>query len=182
MDRTDLLTADELERLGTAADHAELDRGELVRMNPPSFEHGRLAGLLTASLVAWVAPRRLGVVVVEAGFIVARGPDSVRAPDVAFVRDGRAGFPPPRAFATGAPDLAVEIATPDESPASLAAKAAEYLAAGGALVWVVDPVARSATEYRAGGTVRTVAGDDALHGAPALPGFRIPLRSLFGEP
>ena len=79
----------------------------------------------------------------EAGYVLARNPDTVRGPDLSFIaRERLVGFDDSRFF-EGAPDLAVEILSPSNRPGEVRAKAPEYLAAGARLVWVVDPSARS---------------------------------------
>src|SRR3972149_1026687 len=93
----------------------ELLRGELVMMSPSGFEHGRLVTSVSTPLDIFVSGKGLGVVLgAETGFRIARDPDTVRAPDVAFVRSDRVPAAPLSGFFPGAPDLAVEILSPDD--------------------------------------------------------------------
>jgi Uma2 family endonuclease len=136
-----------------------------------------------AKLRRFVRPRRLGVVLAgDAGFVLRRRPDTVRAPDVAFVCRARIPNPPPDTFIEGAPDLAVEVLSPQDRAAAAARKAAEYLRAGTRLVWVIDPAGGpaagpSARVYTRRG-VRTISRDGVLTGGRVLPGFRVRLSDL----
>src|SRR3990172_9612434 len=110
-----LVTAEELERMGEQDFGYELVRGELVPVTPAGDEHAALAALIAGALTAFVRPRRLGVVHVEAGYILSRNPDTVRGLDVAFVsRERRATLGGRvRGFIAGAPDLAVDVRSRD---------------------------------------------------------------------
>ena len=178
-----LVTAEELERMGEDAPY-ELVRGELVPVSPPGGEHGELAVRLAFALENFVRPRRLGTVYVETGFILSRRPDTVRGPDVAFVtRERRASLGGRiRGYIPGAPDLAVEIRSPDNTAAELSAKAADYLRAGTRLVWVVDPAAQTVQVHRLGEPASITRAGASLDGKDLLPGFALPLNELFAEP
>jgi Uma2 family endonuclease len=128
----------------------------------------------------FVVSRGLGVVVTaEAGFRIARDPDTVRVPDVAFVRAER--IPPGgvKGFFQGAPDIAVEILSPNDRPNEVAAKAQDWFRAGCSVVWVVDPEARTVTVHRAGGENATLKETETLTGDNALPGFTMPVADVF---
>lgn len=174
-----LVTAETLERMGSAGRRFELVRGTLVPVNPANAEHGRIAVLIAARLLAFADSRGLGTVMVETGYKLGRGPDTVRGPDVSFVRAGRTGFPPHAGFVEGAPDLAVEVRSPDDTLSSVLVKAEEYLAAGARLVWIVEARAARVHVFRAGEPTLIVDRTGALDGADVLPGFRLELRELF---
>ena len=178
---TKLLTAEDLERLPMDDAGYELVLGELIRMRPTGFRHAELASLFTYFLVGFVRPRGLGVVGGEGGFVLHRAPDTVRAPDIFFVSEERAPQgEAARRFVDFAPDLTVEITSPSDSMAVLLAKADEYLAAGTRLTWTVDPDAREVIVKTPDGRVRALGYEDTLDGEDVLPGFRFPLRDLFG--
>ena len=179
MQTTDLITAEELERMGRSGFQYELVRGRLVQMNPPNHEHGRVAVEVAAALLQFVRTDRLGSVVVESGYTLARNPDVVRGPDVSFVRKGRSDYPPVRGFYIGAPDLAVEVRSPDDSVAELLAKAAEYLAAGTELVWIIDPIETTVHVLSSGAGAVTLGPGDALSGGTTVPGFTLSIGALF---
>jgi Uma2 family endonuclease len=175
-----LVTAEELERMGERGHLFELVRGELVPVNPPGGEHGVLAVAVAAELLTFVRERGLGRVYTESGFVLSRGPDTVRGPDVSFVsreREGTAGLR--RGFLRAAPDLAVEIWSPDSSMPSLRRKASEYLAAGTRCVWLIDPQRRVMEVHAPGEPVTTLATNEVLDGRDVLPGFGLPLPRLF---
>ncbi len=141
IDSTQPVTADELFR---RPDHRyELVAGALRLCEPPGGLQGQVAARLCYQLTGFVEAQRMGVVLVESGFILHRGPDTVRGPDLSFVAGGRlpaAGVP--ASFVPLAPDLAVEIRSPDDRAAPLAEKVANSVDAGTQLVWDVDPAAR----------------------------------------
>jgi Uma2 family endonuclease len=160
--------------------HCELVKGELIVMSPAGFDHGRFASRIDAALEMHVARHGLGVVTTaEAGFQVASDPDTVRAPDVAFVRASR--IPPGgvKGFFQGAPDLAVEVVSPSDRPAEVTAKVQDWLRAGCLVVWVVDPEDRTITIHRGPQDVTILGPGDTLVAADLLPGFSMPLADIF---
>jgi len=173
------LTADELLQLNIPDRRTELVRGRLVVREPGGYRHGEVTAAIAHALVAYVRPRDLGRVLgAETGFVLATDPDTVRAPDAAFIRRERAPDPPPAGYADIAPDLAIEVLSPGDRPAEVLAKVADWLSAGTTLVWVVNPGRREARVYRGDGTEAMVAPDGALDGEDVLPGFTAPLALL----
>jgi len=172
-----ITTAEELLR----AQHigrCELVRGELRMMVPPGFEHGQIALCIGCRIDAYARPRGLGVVVGETGFLIATKPDTVRAPDAAFVRAERVKGPI-RGYFPGAPDLAVEVLSPDDRAGEVREKVAEWLHAGAQAVWVLDPADRTATIHAAGHWPRRLGPEDVLCGGSAVPGFEIVVGEIF---
>lgn len=179
----ELLTADELERHHIPNKRTELIRGRLVLREPAGYRHGVIAAEIAYSIRRFIDGKDLGVVVAaETGFTLARNPDTVRAPDAGFVSKARLPHPAPRGFAAIAPDLAVEVLSPDDRVGETLAKVADWLSAGTQLVWVIDPDRRVARVYRADGTATLLAESDVLDGEPLLTGFLLPLAQLFREP
>lgn len=159
----------------------ELQAGMLVSEPAPGFRHGRIMVAIAAVLQAHVRQHRLGVVLAgDSGFILARKPDTIRGPDVAFV--SRESFERSgdtvKAF-VGAPDLAVEVLSPSNTPAALHAKVADYLAAGTRRVWVVDPEARTVTVYASLLGPHKLGEDEMLDGDDVVPGFRVRVGEFF---
>src|SRR5439155_10259700 len=115
----------------------------------------------------------------ETGFALFREPDTVRAPDIAFVRRERLPDPIPVRYPELAPDLVVEVLSPSDRPGETLAKIADWLEAGARLVWVIDPERRIARIYRQDGTESVLDDGSALVGEDVLPGFRCALRSIF---
>ena len=181
MATTKLMTAEELLALPDDGQRHELIDGELRTMGPTGDEHGGIVVALTISLGTHVRARQLGRVRAgEPGFRLRRNPDTVRAPDVAFIRRehlraaGRVV-----GYREGAPDLAVEVRSPTDRTADVLKKVAEYLEAGARLVWVLDPDRRSAVVYRADGTVAVFGEDGVLDGEDVLPGFLLALAEVW---
>ncbi len=174
-----LMTADELLALGDIG-RSELIRGELVRMSPSGFEHATVAAEICAILRDYVRKQRLGLVTTaEGGFRIARDPDTVRAPDVGFVATARLPAVPRRGFFEGAPDLAVEVISPDDRWSEVVAKANAWLEAGAAAVWILDPPNRTVTVYQPQAASKVLRDDEVLDGDAVVPGFAVPVRDLF---
>jgi Uma2 family endonuclease len=177
-----LVTAAELLRLPRGRQRHELRRGELRTMSPAGWRHGVVAARFLRLLAAHVARAGLGeTLAAETGFLLARDPDTVLAPDVSFVRHERIAGISPRGFFPGPPDLAVEVRSPDESRQALADKARDWLAHGCPLVVTIDPESRSALVYRQDQAPLTVAEDATIDATDVVPGFSLPLAGLFAE-
>jgi Uma2 family endonuclease len=166
-----LITADELERLPQTGKRTELVRGHLIVSEPPGFQHGDLVVNLAAIMKEHVRAGNLGRVLAETGFVLATNPDTVRGPDISFVRRERVPDPIPRGFARFSPDLAIEVLSPDDRPGNVLEKVGDYLKAGTLLIWVIDPDRRQARVYRADGTICTVNENEPLDGEDVFPGF-----------
>ena len=175
-----LMTADEILALDLPGKSTELVRGHLVVREPPGSFHGRVAARLAYLIGHHVYQHDLGSVFSQdTGFQIASNPDSVRAPDVAFVPTARAAEIPPRGYARMTPDLVAEIVSPGDSPGELLSKIGDWLEAGASLVWVIDPARREGRVHRADGTVAIIPTEGALDGEDVLPGFRCPLAEVF---
>ncbi len=125
-----LLTAEELARLPDDDRRRELVRGEVIEMAPVGRGHGAFVLLLGGRLFAWAKEGRHGEAETEVGFILSHNPDTVRAPDISFVQAERLAGAPASGYLPLAPDLAVEVVSPDDSHAAIHAKIGEYLSAG----------------------------------------------------
>jgi Uma2 family endonuclease len=174
------LTAEEYSRMPERSDGMkdELVRGSVVCEPPASFGHGVTAARIVHLLSRFVERHGQGVVVGEAGFVVERGPDTVRGPDASFVSSARLTHRG-ETFFEGAPDLAVEVLSPSNTRRDVAEKTREYLSAGARLVWNVDPRSETVTVHAPDAEPVHLAVDDRLDGGDVLPGFSVPVRSLF---
>jgi Uma2 family endonuclease len=178
-----LLSAEELLELNLPNKRTELVRGIVMVREPAGYQHGEVAARLILAIGNYVEARSLGrVFAAETGFTLARKPDTVRAPDVAFISSERLPDPPPRGFAELAPDLAVEVLSPDDRAGEVLERVADWLKAGTRLVWVVDPIRVNARIYRADGSESLVSEADVLHGEDVLPGFECSLHSIVRSP
>ena len=167
-----VLTAADVERISLPGKLVELVRGRLVVREPPGTRHGAIAANLAFLLSDHVRRRGLGTVFAQdTGFKIAADPDTVRAPDVAFVARERGDRIPARGYAELAPDLLAEILSPDDRPGEVLAKVADWLAAGTQLAWLVDPERSEVRVYRRDGSLSVLREHDALEGEHVLPGF-----------
>ena len=173
------VSVDEFWEVARRLERAELVGGQVVELAPPGFRHGEIAMTIGHLLHEHVTRGGLGAVVAETGFILARDPPTVRAPDVAVVLAPRVPSPRPVRFFLGPPDLAVEVLSPDDRPAEVAAKVADYLRAGTRAIWVVDPDAGTVTVHLRDQAIR-YGLNESLDGAPILPGLRPAVRNLLG--
>ena len=180
-----LVTADELPsvsaRHSVLGKRTELVRGELIVMAPAGGRHGQIAHKVALLVGNHVLERSLGrVFAAETGFLLRRDPDTVRAPDVAFVAAERLEIEDvPAGFLELAPDLAVEVVSPGDSGAAVRNKVSDWLAAGTRLVWVVYPETRSIVVHRPDHPATELHDTDVLTGAPVLPDFAFHVRDLF---
>ncbi len=176
-----LMTADELFRMPDDGMRHELVRGELRTMPPSGEMHGAVAMRFAGRLYMFVEPQGLGeVFAAETGFWIERGPDTVRAPDVAFVAAGR--FPEgriPITYSDVVPDLLVEVVSPGESRREVEEKVQMWLTSGVRLVFVAWIRTRTVAVYPSSGGMRVLTQDDLLDGGTVLPGFTCPVRDLF---
>jgi len=181
MSENALMTAEELLRLRLPGDkRTELIRGRLVVRDPGGARHGALANRIGYRITAHVEARDLGrVYAAETGFKIESDPDTVRAPDVAFIAKARLPQVEPLGYPNWAPDLAVEVLAHDDHPAETLEKVAHWLRAGVRLIWVVDAHKRNGRVYRSDGSESLLGPEDSLDGEDLLPGFRCSLSELW---
>lgn len=179
-----LMTADELLRLPDDGWRYELVDGRLVRMSPTGGTHGLVVMALLRAVDEFVQERNLGLVLpAETGFWISPEgtPDTVLAPDLAFVRTSRETDARTEKFPRLAPDLIAEVASPSQGRAELGAKARRWSDSGVRLVWIVFPDDRTVEVWRNGALHRVLGAGEALSGEDVLPGFVTPLSELFAD-
>jgi Uma2 family endonuclease len=172
--------AQDLERLADSDKRYELLQGTLIEMPPPSVEHGLIVASLIAALLPFIQSHQLGQLMTETGFQLASDPDTVRAPDVAFVSRARL-MPRQGSYYPFAPDLAVEVVSPANSASAMQAKIVEYFEKGARQVWIIYPTSRTLYLYTAPKRVRILDANDTLEGGDLLPNFSLPIRELFSQ-
>jgi Uma2 family endonuclease len=179
--RTGASTAEDLWNLPDDGLLHELVAGELRVMVPPGAEHGRVAATVAGLLFAHARETGAGVTFAgETGFLLARDPDTVRAPDAAFVTTERAeAVGRTEKYWPGAPDFAAEVISPSDTFAEVEAKTLGWLEAGTRLVFVLNPAQRTATAYRGQDAVHVHSGDDLLDPSDAVPGWQVALADFF---
>lgn len=166
-----MITADQLIRMSSPGKRYELVKGGLVVMEPTGGRHGQITMEIAFFLREHVKLRRLGTVFPpDTGFRLEKDPDTVLAPEVAFVAAGRLE-PIPDAYPELAPDIAVEVISPSDSRSQVEKKARTWLELGARIVWIVDPKGRSITVHQTGREVRVLTEQDRLTADPVLPEF-----------
>jgi Uma2 family endonuclease len=178
-----LITADDLLKMEDDGFRYELVKGELRRMAPAGHEHGRVAARFTWRLAQHVETNDLGIVyAAETGFLISSNPDTVRAPDVAFVSRNRLKQAQKKqGYWPGAPDLAVEVVSSNDTYAEVEEKAIAWLEASALLVLVLNPRKHTVTVYRSLNDIVILNEDAMLDLNHAVPRFRIAVRDIFGE-
>jgi Uma2 family endonuclease len=177
---TDYLTADQLAALPDDGSRFELVDGELHMMSPAGGRHGRIAGKLFLRIGNHVERHKLGeTFAAETGFLLQQNPDTVRAPDVSFVSYERLGeFADYPGYLPLAPDLVVEVVSPNDQSSEVESKANGWLQAGVPVVLVVDPQTSSIREYRSLDQIR-VYSEGVIGLEDILPGFKLGVGELF---
>lgn len=158
----------------------ELVQGELVMMTPAGYEHGRVIGRLAWRLGGFVEQNELGEVSgAETGFQIRHAPDTVRAPDLAFVRAQRLPRSSLLGYFQGAPDLAVEVLSPHDRATEVLSKVYDWLDAGCRAVWVIDPQTRTVTVYHSRERIVALRDMDVLRDEELIPGFSVAVSDVF---
>ena len=176
-----LFTAEELFHLPTVGRRLELVKGKVYEMAPAGGRHGYTAINAGTFVNVHVRANGLGrVFAAETGFILRRDPDTVRAPDVAFIAQSRLPVDEiPDSFIELVPDLVVEVVSPGDTRREVREKVEDWLRAGVKLVWVLYPTTRTATVYRALNDVTNLTEGDLLDGEDVVPGFTCRVEELF---
>jgi Uma2 family endonuclease len=175
-----LATAEQLAAMPDDGKRYELVEGVLHMMSPAGGEHGRIAAKLLRRLGGFVERQDLGeTYAAETGFLIQRNPDTVRAPDVAFVKSARLAELVDRSgYLSLAPDLAAEVVLPSDSSSEVEAKALAWLKAGVRVVLVVDPQTATVRDYRSPDRIH-VHLDGFVDLSDVLPGFQLDVAELF---
>ena len=174
-----LITADELLLMPDGGYEYELVRGLLTeKMPPPGDGHGDVTGRFALILGGYCEGNDYGVIRDNAGFRLESNPDTVRAPDVAWIAPGRINEAIP-GYQVLVPDLVVEIKSPSDTPRDVADRAQMWLGFGSREVWYGDPERTTVTRYRPGQEPEVLGEDEALDGGDLLPRFSVPVWRLF---
>lgn len=180
LETDDLLTLEELaDAVGDRP--GELIDGRFVPMSPTGWPHARAEVKVTSRLEHFAEASGLGTVLGgEAGIIIRRGPDTVRGADVAYISRERLAQASPDGYLDVAPELIVEIVSPNDRWTDITAKLEDYFSIGVELVWLVDPQRRRVSCYRSPTELALLGPGDTLTAEPMLPGFALPVAGLFG--
>ena len=176
---TQLITAEQLADRLDEFGRCELIRGEVVPVHASFGEHGEVAMNVAGPLHHHVRKQGLGrVYAAETGFTLQRDPDTVRAPDAAFIREDRVP-PPPRKFMDVAPDLVVEVVSSYDRASDVYQKIQQWIKFGCRLVWLVDPHTQTVTAYHPDGSARVHHKGETLEPGEVVPGFSLPVDEVF---
>ena len=174
-----LMTADELLLLPDDDVKRELIRGVLTEDMPPGYQHGVVEFRIGRLLGNFVDDNDFGEILGgDSGFILERGPDTVRGPDVAWVAPGRIESQIV-GFAELAPDLVVEVRSPNDSQRHMAERAMMWLSHGVRMALVADPGSTTLTVYRPGEPPQMLGELDVFDGGDVLSGFSEPVWRFF---
>ncbi len=182
---TGRLTAEELWAMpDVPGKQLELVNGEIVTVSGAGVLHGLIVETVMHLLRQIVRAGNLGLVLPDnTGYLLRRDPDLVRIPDTSYVSWDR--VPPegiPQGFLPGAPDLAVEVVSPNDPAQEIFTKVHEYLETGTRMVWILWPENRSVTLYGPDGSIRELGPDEVLEGGDVLPGFSTQVSTFFVTP
>ncbi|HLJ82382.1 MAG TPA: Uma2 family endonuclease [Ktedonobacterales bacterium] len=177
-----LLTAEEFAALPSEGLRLELVRGEITAMPPAFDEHGETTIELSVIVGQYIRQQGLGkIYAAETGFLIARNPDTVRAPDFAFIQRDRAPAARPKpGWVEVMPDLVAEVVSSGDRMRDVLEKVQMWLDVGVRLVWVVYPALRIVEVDRPGQAMVTLREDGMLDGEDVLPGFTAPVKGIFG--
>lgn len=159
----------------------ELVDGTLVD-KPMAAPESYIAGQIQTSINLYLMTHKLGFTLGEQGMLkLSKG--LIRAPDVSFVSWEQLPQPkvPREPLFALYPDLAVEVYSKGNTRKEMARKRREYFRAGCRLVWIVYPRTETVDVYSDPEHFTTYSDADTLNGDDVLPGFRLPIRSFFGE-
>ena len=173
------LCVEDMELLRDDDHRYELWEGDLWRMSPTKKRHGRGTFRVAMQIGGYLEAHPIGsVYIAEVGFRVGPGP-TLACPDVAYVCNERDAPVDDDDFFPYAPDLAIEVLSPDNTWPKIRKKASAYLASGRRLVWAFATRRRTVTIYRPGAEPQLLRGEDVLSGEDVLPGFAVRLAELF---
>jgi Uma2 family endonuclease len=183
-----ILTEADLLRLGAQDVRFEVIDGEIVEMAPVGVQHSDTAGNVYDTLKPFARANQLGEVRMDGLIFVLHadaegGIRKTRIPDVSFVRKGRLpkDFDRSRPF-PGAPDLAVEVVSPDESADELLAKIRDYFMYGTEEVWVLYGGQKELHRFIHGEKSSRIYSEDDMLTSPLFPGLEVLIKDLFAVP
>lgn len=174
-----LMTGEELLRRPDL-NPCELVNGRVIPFSPAGDEHGGIEVELSARLHQYGKESKRGRTVGgEVGIYIRRNPDTVRGADIAFISRERDIHPRAKGFFEVAPELVVEILSPEDRPGKIKEKLRDYFSAGVRVVWLVDPALRRVLVHRSLTNVTVLDRSQVLTCEELLPGFSVPVSEIF---
>jgi Uma2 family endonuclease len=175
-----LITGEEF-ALMDVPDHYELVRGRIVPMPPPNYDHGSVEAIICGEVYIFLKTHKFGRLCAgETGVYTARNPDTVRGTDMMYITNERLALRDTSLrYLNVAPDWITEVLSPSNTKAEVDEKLEEYFAINVRMVWLADPDARCVHVYRSLTDIRTLHESDTLSGEDVLPGFTLPVATIF---
>jgi len=149
--------------------------GEIVEMVANNYS-SEVAVRIATFIGMYLIQNRIGRITGADGGYCVSGERYI--PDVAFVSFQKQPEPCHAAYNPNAPDLAVEVLSPQNTVREINVKLVNYLRAG-AVVWIVDPDAGQVDIYHPNQAPVTLSGDGIINGDPILPGFQLAVKDIF---
>ncbi|MFI4860850.1 MAG: Uma2 family endonuclease [Phycisphaerales bacterium JB063] len=177
---TQTMTADQLYERSSELGRCELIKGELRMMSPAGGDHGAITMQIAFALKPFLDDAGGKLFAAETGFLLGRDPDTVRAPDVAYIAEDRLEAARTPKFIPIAPDFVAEVLSPNDRAEEVATKVQWWLDHGVRLVWVVDPANRCVTAHLPDGDAHRYRESDTLPGGDVMPGLQLAVSDLFG--
>ena len=174
-------TADQLYIMADDGNRYELVEGVLSMMSPAGSEHGWIAGRIFVRLATHVENHDLGrAYAAETGFKISESPDTVRAPDACFVSHERLATVEKRhAYLPLAPDLVVEVVSPNDSSSDVEAKTEQWLEAGSQVVLVADPKNETLRVYRTKAEIQVLRSGDTFSAGDICGDWQVSVDEIF---
>jgi Uma2 family endonuclease len=177
----DITTAEQLLSARHEESRLELVKGDLIVMSPASSEHGRIASRILIRLGTHVETNDLGeTFAAETGFLIESDPDTVRAPDAAFVSYERMSeVDQSVAYLPLAPELVVEVISPNDSSSDVEAKAEQWLGAGSMIVLVADPKNETFRIYRSKSEIQVLHSGETFSSGSVCQNWQLSVNDVF---
>lgn len=179
MTTTQTMTANQLFARSSELGRCELIQGELNMMSPAGGDHGDIAMLIAFGIKPYWDQHGGKIYAAETGFVLERNPDTVRAPDVAYISKDRLDTARTSKFIPIAPDFVAEVLSPNDRAEEVATKVQWWLDHGVKLVWVADPANRCVTAHLPNGDAHVYRKGDRITGEDVMPGLSVAVTDLF---
>lgn len=174
-----LLTGEDVYAMGDIG-RSELIAGRLIYMSPTGYLHGNIENNFGSILRHFVRQHHLGRVLSgEVGVYITRNPDTIRAADVAYISNERFAQVQSKSYLDVAPELIVEVLSPDDAWSDVMEKVADYFSIGVVAVWLADAKHQQVFVYHSVTDVERFTRDQDIPGGTVLPGFSSPVADFF---
>jgi Uma2 family endonuclease len=175
-----ITSASQLALIEGNGNNYELIAGELTVMSPAGGRHGKITQRINKLLANHVDDNALGVALAETGFLIAKNPDTLRAPDGAFISQIRWDqLAETRGYLELAPDLAIEVISPNDRSSYIESKVQMWLQGGTHAVLVIDPENETVRAYLDQSTIQIFHPKDSVDLSDVVPGWKFKVSDIF---